>query len=115
MSPTLEIRATQDQQVGFALAALFRGVALSDAERERAGAVIRADVLARSEPPAPGEDGWERDLCSMAERNGKLGALLATQAQRVTFDANANAQRQLLEEVRRGAVLREPDAPPRAV
>ncbi|AHG92878.1 hypothetical protein J421_5367 (plasmid) [Gemmatirosa kalamazoonensis] len=114
MSPILEIRATPDQQVDFALAALFRGVALSDAEREGAEAVIRADVLARSEPPAPGEDGWERDLRSMVERNVKLRALLATEAQRVAFDANATAQRQLLEEVRRGAVLREPDAPSRA-
>jgi hypothetical protein len=103
MPPGAERQASPDQEVAFALASPLRGVPVGAAELAAAAAIVRADVLARRAPIQSGEDGWERALRSMAERDASLRALLNTDAQWAAFDAKASGRRQLLEDVRQRA------------
>jgi len=107
MPDAVERQASIDQEAQFTVAELLRGVPLSDAERNRARAIIRAEVEARRAvprpPPASPWAAWDRGLELMAERDAALTALLATDAQRTALAANLAAQRQMLVELRRKA------------
>lgn len=120
MRPGVEPQASSEQEVEFLVADLLRGVPLTDAEMERARAIVRVDVMARraelehrlatlradvvarrdTPPPPPGEPwaAWDRGVELMAERDAALAALLRTDEQRDTFAENAAAQRHEIEE-----------------
>jgi hypothetical protein len=107
MTPTYERQASPEQEIDSLAAALLRGVPLSAMELAQARTIVQADVVARREVPPPPPEApwaaWDSGVALMAERDAALAALLRTDAQRAAFEANAAAQRRMIEELRTGA------------
>ena len=107
MPPTYERQASPDREVELLTAELLRGVPLTEAELERARAVVRANVVARRDvPPPPPEEPFaalDRGIALMAERDAALTALLTRDAQRAPLAENLAAQRRLIAELRQRA------------
>lgn len=115
MRPIVERQASLESEVESLIADLFRGVSLTDVEREQARAIVRADAIARRESPFPPSGqpwaAWDRGAALMAERDAALATLLHTDAQRAAFAHNAAAHRRMLEGLRREVERRRSDGP----